>query len=74
MVARELGHAEPPAPPVPRMAEFGSVAQAQDWRRWHGGWIFVSDDGVFLWFNLDSTMGDVMRHPRWTHGMSGRFL
>ena len=55
---------------MPTIAVFQSWADADDWRRYHGGHIFLSDSGAIVWFDLSHTIGDVMRSA-YLHGMSG---
>jgi hypothetical protein len=51
-------------------AGFTDLAEAIEWRKKYGGWIFKADTGDVLWFCNRLMPSDIMRH-RATRGLSG---
>jgi hypothetical protein len=58
---------------APIAAEFQTEMGAREWRAEQGGWIFASDCGRFIWFNLSHTASRVFRSPL-ARGMNGRLI
>jgi hypothetical protein len=54
-------------------AAFESLLDAKIYRKNHGGWIFLCDNGESFWFSLDFTPQRIFIH-RLTKGMNGRLI
>ena len=57
----------------PNIAHFDSLSAAKTWRSQQGGWLFSSEDGQVIWFNLTFTPSMVIAHKA-TSGLSGQLI
>lgn len=54
-----------------KYAGFSTMESALEHRSIHGGWIFASDKGEYIWFDLSFTPTPIMQHYV-TRGMNGQ--
>lgn len=55
----------------PTHAGFADLEAALQFRRGKGGWVFQTEHGDALWFDLGHTPTAILQHQA-THGLSGK--